>query len=130
MANQRSGGQERSFGLGVGTVCVLLAAHALWRGAGTAAWTFGVLAAILLGFALTAPSFLAVPSRLWWRLAQALGWLNSRLLLGAVFVFLMTPIGVLMRAGGWDSLQLKRRARTSGWVPYPARNTMHYERMY
>ena len=124
------GGQERAFGLGVGTVCLLLAAHALWRGAAAPAWIFGVLAAVLLGFALTAPSFLAVPSRLWWRLAHVLGWLNSRLLLSAVFVFLLTPVGVLMRVGGWDPLWLKRRARTSGWVPYPARNTKHYDRMY
>ena len=63
-------------------------------------------------------------------MAHALGWLNSRLLLGVLFVFFLTPIGVLMRARGWDPLWLKRRAGAGGWAPYPARDTKHYERMY
>ena len=48
--------QERSFGLSVGFVCALLAAFSLWRGRVVPAWTFGVVAALLIVPALTRPS--------------------------------------------------------------------------
>jgi len=128
MMRQRNGQQERAFGLGVGTVCLVLAVLWLWRGS-SAGWIVGGVAAVLIGLALTVPSLLALPSRLWWKLAHALGWLNARILLSAVFWGLLTPVGLLARIGGWDPLRLKR-GFASGWVPYPARDAKHYERMY
>ena len=122
--------RERSFGLAVGTVCGLLAVHALWRGSSDSSWVLGTLAVSLIGLALTHPSWLRVPSAFWWRVARALGWLNSRILLSAFFFLVLTPVGLLARGGGWDPLRLRRRPSGSGWLPYAKRGAKHYERMY
>ena len=95
------------------------------------AWTWLIAVALLVP-AVTRPTLLRIPSRLWWRLAHAIGWVNTRVLLSACFLLLLTPIGVLMRLCGWDPLHRRVRQQGSGWVPRPARyqDPKHYERMY
>ena len=50
----------------------------------------------------------------WMTLAFALGWFNTRLLLGIFFYLILTPIGVLMRLFGKDLLdqRIDKRATT------------------
>jgi len=43
----------------------------------------------------------------WMRFAFLLGWVNTRILLGAFFYLILTPIGLLMRAFGNDLLDEK-----------------------
>jgi MFS family permease len=125
-------GKERSFGLSVGGAVALLAAYSAWRGRATAAAVGGLLAALLIGPALTAPSLLRVPSALWWRFARLLGWFNSLVLLSVAWVLVFTPLGALMRLAGRDPLARRRRATATGWLPYAERqrDPKHYERMY
>lgn len=68
---------------------------------------------------------------LWWRLVRVLGWINSRVLLTALFVLLLTPIGLLWRLIGHDPLR-RRRESGGGWMPYPVRyrDRRHYDRMF
>ena len=40
-------------------------------------------------------------------LAEALGWLNSRLIMGLMFFFIITPMGLIARIMGKDLLKLK-----------------------
>lgn len=51
---------------------------------------------------------LTVPYRLWMRIAQILGFVNLRVILGLVFFVLITPISLIMRTFGYDPLLLKR----------------------
>ena len=122
----------RSFGFSVGAVCAALALLELWRGRVTAASILGGIAVALLVPAALRPSLLRAPSAWWWRLARALGWINSRVLLSACFFLILTPAAVVLRACGRDPLRLKRPGRGSGWLPYPerARDPKHYERMF
>ncbi|MBI2495064.1 MAG: hypothetical protein HYY59_07510 [Candidatus Omnitrophica bacterium] len=124
--------QERSFGLSVGLIFGLLAAFALWRGRPAVGWVCGLIAVALVVPALTRPAWLRIPSRLWWRLARALGWVNTRVLLSVFFFFVVTPTGLVMRLCGWDPLHRRRASRGSGWVPHSERyrDPKHYERMY
>jgi len=64
------------------------------------------------------------------RLAHVLGWVNSRVLLTALFFLVLTPMGLVLRLAGRDPLRLRRR-EGSGWSPYPPRfrDPKHYERM-
>lgn len=127
-----SRGTERSFGLSLGGVCGLFTAYAGWRGHVTASWVFGGLALVLIVPALVRPALLRVPQALWWRVAHAVGWFNSRVLLTLFFLLVLTPVGVILRWLRWDPLRLTRARSASGWVPYPERlrNPRHYERMY
>lgn len=123
---------QRSFGLSVGGVCALLAGVFLWKGSAVSAALWAILAVALLVPAMTKPNLLRLPSAWWWRFARALGWVNARVLLSAFFFLVLTPVGLAMRLGGWDPLQRRRIARSSGWLPYPERirNPKHYDRMY
>ncbi|MFK7924344.1 MAG: SxtJ family membrane protein [Bacteroidia bacterium] len=49
----------------------------------------------------------------WMKLAEGLGWVNSRILLGLVFFLLLTPIALLVRLFRKDPLQLKRPQSSS-----------------
>ena len=62
-------------------------------------WPVGVAAALLL-FAATWPQSLAPVHRGWMRVGHVLGWINTRLLLGAVFFLLVVPMGALLRLFG------------------------------
>ena len=120
----------RSFGLSVGTACALLAAVLCWKGKATPAAILGLLAALLVSLALTRPSLLTIPNALWRRLALVLGWGNTRILLAILFFLVLTPVGLLARAAGWDPLRRKRGPGSSGWLPYPSRDPKHYEHLY
>jgi hypothetical protein len=121
---------ERAFGLSVGGVCVASGVVAAWRGHTSAAVWLIVVGGLLLAGALLAPSLLRVPNRLWWRMAQALGWINSRVLLTLLFVAVLTPLGLVLRSLGRSPLH--RPAAATNWSRYPARNrdAKHYQRMF
>ena len=125
--------QQRTFGISAGLVCAMIAWHQLRHGHVTAAMAVGVLGAILAALGQLASGVLRYPSAVWWRVLHAVGWVNTRLILGAFFFLLLAPIGIVCRLLGWDPLVLKRRpGQATSWVPSPAsrRDPKHYERMY
>ncbi len=121
---------ERSFGLGVGTVSALVGAVLWWRGSPAVGPVLGVLGAALVILAAIAPAALRVPNRVWWRFAQALGWVNTRVLLTLFFGVVLTPVGGAMRLFGRNPL--RGPVGPTNWGPYPARhaNPKHYEHLY
>ena len=66
--------KERSFGISVGSVLLLIAAVLVWRGRITTAQVVGGIGAVLLLLGLTNPVLLKWPSAVWWKLAMALGY--------------------------------------------------------
>ena len=107
--------QLREFGLLIGIVFPLLLGWLLpaLHGHPFRAWTLliGVPALLL---ALLWPRALAWPYRGWMALGHALGWLNSHLILGLVYLLVLQPIALLMRALGHDPLRRRRdRVATS-----------------
>lgn len=119
---------ERSFGLGVGAVCTVAGLLGWWRGY-SAASVLVVSGILLMTSGLLAPAALRVPNRVWWRFAQALGWINARVVLTAFFFVVITPAGVLMRLCGRDPL---RSPAMTGWFPYVARrrDRTHYDHLF
>jgi saxitoxin biosynthesis operon SxtJ-like protein len=122
---------ERSFGVSVGAVLCAIAIVLAWRGRVSRAEWLGGVGAVLLVLGLVRPSLLKWPSVAWWRFAQALGYVNARILLTVLFGLVLTPLGLLWRLTGKDPLT-RRRAQWSGWADYPARyrDRRHYERMF
>jgi hypothetical protein len=53
----------------------------------------------------------------WMKLAHGLGWVNSRILLGAMFYLVMTPIGWIVRLTGGDPLNRRKARQDSYWIP-------------
>lgn len=131
LTRRRSVDRERSFGVSIGPVLMVIAAVLAWRGRTSSGIALGAFGAVLLVCGLTRPSLLKRPSDLWWRLAHVLGWFNSRVLLVAIYVLLIVPIAFVWRLVGKDPLQLRRRGG-SGWQACPARyrDPQHYRRMF
>lgn len=107
----------RKFGLVVGGI--LLAMAALWilrhRHPLAARINLAIGGALVVGGVL-APTLLAPLHRVWMALAGALGWFNSRVLLGFVFYVLLAPIGLVLRLLGRDPLSRHfDRKRTTYW---------------
>ena len=120
---------ERSFGLSVGGVGLMLGGFGVWQG-----YSLGpvllVPAAVLVGLALCFPSALKVPNRVWWWFSRLLGWLNSRILLTAFFAAVLTPVALVMKMYGRNVLRTWRTQ--TNWRPYPARRAdpKHYEHLF
>ena len=63
------------------------------------------LAGFLLIPALVRPRSLQAVYRVWMRLGEGLGWINSRIVLGVIFYGLFTPAGLIMRLRGKDPMR-------------------------
>jgi len=121
----------RSFGLIVGGV---FAAIGLWpvirRGGDFRTWALA-LSALLVGPALAFPAVLKPLHRVWMKLGEILGWINTRIILGAIFFAVVTPMGLIRRMLGKDSMGRQRRSDTESYrVPRNARAASHMTRQY
>ncbi len=84
---------------------------------------------VLLGTIL--PRILYWPYRIWMLIGEVLGWINTRIILSVIFFLLFTPIGLIRRLFGSDSLKRKLDAdATSYRVIPPERTTDHMERPF
>ena len=57
---------------------------------------------------LTKPSLLLYPYNFWMSIGHILGWINSRIILGFIFVIILLPLSFIMRMLGYDPLNLKK----------------------
>ena len=129
-----SPGETRKFGAVLAAVLWGIAALEVWRGrTGPAPMILGVAGAASLGLCLLFPRFMRPVQRAFTRLALAIGWINTTLLLGIVFFGLLTPVAVLLRRFRTDPL---RRTFDPGagsyWLKKPAGSPSRsrFERMY
>ena len=90
------------------------------------------LGAVLILLGLVWPRALVLPNKAWMLLAEGLSFVTTRIILGAVFFLVVTPIGVVKRLMGWDPLSRRGARGASYWRPYSERqrNTRHYEKMF
>ena len=89
-----------------------------------------VMAALFATIALVAPRSLEPIHRWWMRLAEALGWINTRILLILIFYLVVTPLGLIMRLFRRAPLDMARR--DSYWTDPPKNSygDRHYEKQF
>ena len=124
---------EREFGLLVGAVFGLLGAWWIYRAKFlNAAYVLTILGAALIISGIVVPRVLVFPRKGWMKLAEGLSYVSSRIILAVIFFLVLTPIGLIKRAMGWDPLYRRSPVRDSYWHPYPSRqqNPRHYEKMF
>ena len=130
MSNKVDKKQLRSFGLIVGGIFAVIA---LWpvviRGGDPRIWA-AVPAALLIVPALVWPSSLSRIHKGWMALAEVLGWINTRIILGAVFYLIVTPIGAVRRLLGKDPMGTKKANVESYRILRKARAASHLKRQY
>jgi len=124
---------EREFGLIVGAVFSVLGLWWIYRGKFLdIAYVVVVVGVALVLSGVVAPRVLVVPRKAWMKLAEGMAFVSSRIILALIFFLVLTPIGLIKRAMGWDPLHRRSASRESFWHPYPPRqqNPRHYEKMF
>jgi hypothetical protein len=95
----------RSFGGIVGGIFALLGVWpVVWRGQPFRLWSL-LLGGLLMALGLVWPRSLTPVYRCWMRVGEVLGWINTHLILGAIFYLLFTPMGLYMRLRGKDPMR-------------------------
>ena len=110
--------QIRSFGLFVAALCAVIVALELWRGHAVSRVAIGIGAYFLVGAFLQ--PILRPIFQVWMKIAFALGWFNTRLILGILFYVIFSPISMIQRLMGRDQLRLARPKDPSLWTKKPA----------
>jgi hypothetical protein len=122
--------QLREFGLLIGLVFPILLGWLLpaLHGHPFRLWTLWIGAPALV-LCLAWPRALAWPYRGWMALGHALGWINSHLILGLVFLLVLQPIAAVMRALGHDPLR-RRRTTDASYREKPAGATTDMRKIF
>ena len=69
-------------------------------------WTLWIaIPSLIIG--IIKPRLLLFPYQGWMALGHSLGWINSRIILGLVYILILLPIAFIMRAFGHDPLRKK-----------------------
>ncbi len=130
---RRSFRTEREFGLIVGGVFALLGAWSFYRGKlVSVAQVFVPLGALLVLLGIIIPRSLVYPNKAWMKLAEGMSFISTRVILAFVYFVVLTPIGLIKRAMGWDPLHRRAERSDSYWRPYSERqhNPRHFEKMF
>src|SRR6185369_16519698 len=104
MMRKTDAAQLRKFGLLVGGIFCAIGLWPIVRGAGPRSWAL-IAGVLLILPALLAPRILAPVYRIWMTVGEALGWINTRILLGVVFYGLITPMGLIKRLRREDPMR-------------------------
>ena len=131
MTRNTDAAQLRKFGLLVGDLfCAIGLWPAVVHGDGPRRWAL-TIGGLLLIAALIAPRGLAPVHRAWMTAADALGWINTRVLLGVVFYGLITPMGLVRRLFGEDPMRRRHDPRAESYrVPKTPRPGAHMKRQF
>src|SRR5262245_40198983 len=123
--------QLRHFGLIVGGIFAVLGVWpTVFRGTTPRLWALALAVALVVP-ALVLPRSLTYVYRVWMAAGEALGWINTRIILSLIFYGLLTPMGILMRRFGRDPMHRRfEPAATTYRVSKPGRSATHMTRQF
>ena len=105
----------RSFGVMIGIIFLLIAGFLIYKDKESFQMLL-YIAGSFIGLGLLIPILLKPIYILWMAFAIILGWIMTRLILSLLFYVIITPIGVILKIIGKDSLELKKQSvKESYW---------------
>ncbi len=124
----------RNFGIILALILMAMGSYRLYyKGQWDIAFGFYVMGGIVLSLSLFAPSIIKPLYNAMMKIAHAIGWVNTRFILGIVFYLLFTPIAFALKLFGKDPLDRKIEAgRGSYWIPRvkASADKKRYERQF
>jgi hypothetical protein len=109
-------GSNRGFGLVMAGAFAVVALLPLWGGGAVRPWALA-LAVLFAVAALIYPPCLQPLNRLWFRFGLVLHRVMTPLIMGIMFYVVITPMGLIMRAFGYDGMGMKRKKGVSSyWI--------------
>jgi len=123
--------QLRHFGLTLGLLLPLMFSL-IWPWLHqTASPTWPVLlGSLFVAMGLIAPKRLQQPYRLWMLLGHGLGWINSHLILGLIYLVVLQPIAITMRLLGHDPLRRSFKPALDSYRESCTDKTVNLERPF
>ena len=107
--------EARKTTLVVAAVLLAVAAFAWYRGRETTMAVSAGIAVLLVLVGFFVPPVAKLFHQVWYRIAFALGWLNSRILLTIIYFLIFVPYGVISRLAGRDPLNVRGERSVSYW---------------
>ena len=106
---------NRSFGIVFFVVFFIIALYPIVNNENIRIWSL-IISFIFLVLGLINSKILTPLNKLWYKFGLVLGQLVSPLIMGLIFFFVVTPIGLIMRTLGKDLLNLKYNNQKSYWI--------------
>ena len=106
---------NRSFGIVFFIVFLLIALYPLINQGEFRLWSL-IISFIFFILGILNSKILTPLTKLWFKFGILLGKIVSPIILGIIFFFVVTPIGVVMRFFGKDVLNLKYNNNKSYWI--------------
>ena len=106
---------NRSFGIVFFIVFLLIALYPLINKGEFRLWSL-IISFIFFILGISNSKILTPLNKLWFKFGIFLGKIVSPIIMGMIFFFVVTPIGVLMRIFGKDVLNLKYNNDKSYWI--------------
>ena len=108
-------GSNRSFGLVFFVVFLLISVYPLINNENLRYWSL-IISLIFLVLGLINSKLLTPLNKIWFKFGIILGKIISPMIMGIIFFFVVTPIGILMRIFKKDLLNLKVNNDKSYWI--------------
>ena len=124
--------EARRSALLVAGVFALIAAWSVYQDRETVAIASGGVSALLLSIGVFSTVASQAFHRAWMGLAHVLGWVNSRILLSLLFYVVLTPIAIIQRLLGRNTLGRRGPGSESYWVrrKTQAQSPEQFERLF
>lgn len=111
-------------------IAVVAVVRAVMQSAEPNVWALAA-AALAVAVALARPAALRPIHTVWMAFGRAMGWVNTRILLGLVFYLVLAPLGIAMRLAGRDPLRLRFDPDAATYaVPRRRRAGDHMRRLF
>lgn len=122
--------QLRTFALIFTAFFVILGIYPLLRHTGPRLWALALAVAFAL-LGLLSANVLRRPYAAWMAFGEALGWVNSRVLLSLAYFVLFAPVALLMRLLGKDPMKRRFESGLETYrVPRQVRSASHMEHQF
>lgn len=122
--------QGRRFGFTVGGAFLVFAAIAWWRAHPAASTVLTGLGTVLVVAGLAIPTYLGPVERAWMRLAHLISKVTTPIVMGLMYLLVLTPVGVLRRLLGGNPM-LHEENHQSYWKTRPeGRRTSNLKRQF
>ena len=106
---------NKSFGIVFFIVFIIISLYPLVNQEDIRIWSL-VIAFIFFILALLNSKILTPMNKIWTKFGLFLGNFISPIVMGVIFFFVVTPIGLLMRLFGKDVLNLKNNKSSTYWI--------------
>jgi len=106
---------NRNFGIVFFLVFLIIALWPLFNGETIRYWSL-IVSFIFFILGLINSKLLAPLNKIWFKFGILLGNIVAPIVMGIIFFFVITPIGITMRLFGKDLLNLKKNSKETYWI--------------